>query len=91
MGETKRLHMPFRMDSVEARDRQRRTKEGRVSIQSHAFGRVILTDADAKKFKAQATYGRAKQAAKSNVAEGVRLSRSLTKSGSVKLKLKAAG
>ena len=59
-----------------------------MSIQSHAFGRVFLTDADAKKFKAQATYGRAKQAAKDNVAEGLRLSRSLSKSGSVKLKLK---
>lgn len=62
-----------------------------MSIQSHAFGRVILTDADAKKFKAQATYGRAKQAAKVNVNEGVRLSRRLSNSGSVKLKLKAAG
>lgn len=60
-----------------------------MSIQSHAFGRVILTDTDAKKFQAQAKYGRAKQAAKVNVVKGVTLSRSLKSAGSVKLKLKA--
>ena len=59
-----------------------------MSIQSHAFGRVVLTDADAKKFKAQATYGRAKEAAKLNVAKGVALSRDMKSSGSIKFKLK---
>lgn len=59
-----------------------------MSIQSHAFGRVVLTDADARKFKAQATYGRPKKAARENVAKGVLLSRDLKASGSVKLKLK---
>lgn len=59
-----------------------------MSIQSHAFGRVVLTEADARKFKAQATYGRAKPAAKENVSKGVKLSRDLTKSGSIKVTLK---
>lgn len=59
-----------------------------MSIQSHAFGRVVLTNDDAKKFKAQAQYGRAKQAAKENVAKGVVLSRDLKSSGCIKLKLK---
>lgn len=56
-----------------------------MSIQSSAFGRVVLTEADAKKFKAQATYGRAKPAAKKNVAKGIQLSRELKASGSIKL------
>lgn len=60
-----------------------------MSIQSNAFGRVILTEADAKKFKAQATYGRAKAAAKETTSKGVALSRDLKKSGSIKLKLKS--
>jgi len=59
-----------------------------MSIQSHAFGRIVVTEGDAKKFKAQATYGRAKQAAKDNVAKGVKLSRDLKASGSIKLDLK---
>jgi hypothetical protein len=61
-----------------------------MSIQSHAFGRVVLTEADAKKFKAQAKYGRAKDAAKKNALKGVSLSRDLKRSGSIKLKLKPA-
>jgi hypothetical protein len=59
-----------------------------MSIQSHAFGRVTLTDADAKKFRNQVTYGRAKAAAKENVVKGVAMSRSLRETGSLKLKLK---
>ena len=59
-----------------------------MSIQSNAFGRVVLTDSDAKKFQAQARYGRAKEAAKANVAKGVQLSRDLKRSGAIKLKLK---
>jgi hypothetical protein len=60
-----------------------------MSIQSHAFGRVELTDADAKKFRAQATYGRAKSAAKRSVAKGVEMARDLRETGSLKLKLKS--
>jgi hypothetical protein len=59
-----------------------------MSIQSHAFGRVELSGEDAKKFRNQVTYGRAKPAAKAAVARGVVLSQDLKKSGSVRLKLK---
>jgi hypothetical protein len=59
-----------------------------MSIQSHAFGRVVLTDSDADKFKAQVTYGRPKAAARRNVAEGVEMSRSLKSTGSIRIKLK---
>lgn len=59
-----------------------------MSIQSHAFGRVVLTDSDADKFKAQVTYGRPKAAAKRNVVEGVQMSRDLKTAGSIRIKLK---
>jgi len=59
-----------------------------LSIISHEFGRVKLTDADATKFKNQVTYGRPKAAAKAAVAEGVKLSRSLGEKGSIRLDLK---
>ena len=59
-----------------------------MSIISHAFGRVKLTEADAEKFKNQVTYGRPKAAAKIGVAEGIKLSESLGKNGTVRLQLK---
>lgn len=59
-----------------------------MSITSSAFGSVVLTGADAEKFRAQATYGRPKAAAKANAAEGAALARQLQASGSVRLKLK---
>jgi len=59
-----------------------------MSIKSNAFGRVVLTDADAAKFKNQVTYGRPKAAAKRNVVEGVKLSRALAQNGSLQLQLK---
>ena len=59
-----------------------------MSIKSNAFGRVELTGADAKKFRAQATYGRAKVAAKSGAAAGSILLRELRSSGSIKVKLR---
>lgn len=58
-----------------------------MSIRSTAFGRVVLTDADAKKFKDQVTYGRPKKAAKDAVVRGVELSRQLREHGSFKLKV----
>jgi len=61
-----------------------------MSIQSNTFGRVELTGADAKKFRNQVTYGRAKPAAKEAVKRGVNLSRDLKESGSVRLKLKVS-
>jgi hypothetical protein len=60
-----------------------------MSIKSNAFGRVELTGADAKKFRAQATYGRPKAAAKSGAALGSAMARELQSSGTVKVKLRA--
>jgi len=59
-----------------------------MSITSHAFGRVKLTEADATKFKNQVTYGRPKAAAKASVAEGLKLSKSLGDDGTIELRLK---
>lgn len=61
-----------------------------MSIKSSTFGRVELTGEDAKKFRRQVTYGRAKPAAKAAVARGILLSQSLKESGSVRVKLKAS-
>ena len=58
-----------------------------MSIRSNAFGPVELTGIDAKKFRNQAMYGRAKPAAKDAVARGIVLSESLKEKGSVRLKL----
>lgn len=59
-----------------------------MSIQSHAFGRVTLTGRDAKKFRNQVVYGKPKAAAKESVKRGVKLSRTLHKSGQVKVTLR---
>lgn len=59
-----------------------------MSIVSHTFGRVKLTEADAAKFKNQVTYGRPKAAARNAVAEGVKHSKSLSDEGVIKLRLK---
>jgi hypothetical protein len=56
-----------------------------MSITSHAFGRVKLTEADATKFKNQVVYGRPKAAARQSVAEGVKLSEQRGKQGAIKL------
>ena len=61
-----------------------------MSIKSSTFGRVELTGEDAKKFRRQVTYGRAKPAAKEAVARGVLLSQTLKESGSVRVKLKVS-
>lgn len=58
-----------------------------MSIKSTAFGRVVLTDADAKKFVDQVTYGKPKKAAKESVARGVLLSRQLRENGSFVFKI----
>lgn len=59
-----------------------------MSIHSHAFGRITLTGADAKKFRNQVTYGRPNAAAKATVAEGVKHSKEFAEKGSISLKLK---
>ena len=52
-----------------------------MAIQSHAFGRVTLTEGDAKKFKRQATFGKAKPAAIESVKRGVEMSRAMRDNG----------
>ena len=59
-----------------------------MSIKSNAFGRVELSGDDAKKFRAQATYGRVKEVAKRNAQSGAIIARELKKSGSFRIKLK---
>jgi hypothetical protein len=54
-----------------------------MAIISHAFGRVTLTGADAKKFQDQVTYGRPKAAAVEAVKRGVKMSRDFKESGGV--------
>jgi hypothetical protein len=58
-----------------------------MAIKSHAFGRVTLTDTDAKKFEAQVTYGRPKAAAYETASRGLDLVRKMKASGG-KIKLK---
>ena len=41
-----------------------------MAINSTAFGRVTLTDDDAKKFERQVRYGRANEQAKASVVQG---------------------
>ncbi|MEA3014584.1 MAG: hypothetical protein QOD42_3129 [Sphingomonadales bacterium] len=59
-----------------------------MSIKSNAFGRVELSGDDARKFRAQATYGRPKKEAKFSVVRGATMVRELQSSGAIKLKLK---
>jgi hypothetical protein len=62
-----------------------------MSIKSHAFGRVTLTGPDAKKFKNQVVYGKAKPAAKMSVKRGVALVRKLSKSGVLTVQRASSG
>lgn len=57
-----------------------------MAINSTAFGRVTLTDADAEKFIRQATYGRPKPAARETAQRGVELSREFQREGKIKLR-----
>lgn len=59
-----------------------------MSIKSDAFGRVILTEDDAKKFKSQVTYGRPKAAAVAAVKRGLKLANEFGSTGKVSLKIK---
>lgn len=59
-----------------------------MSIQSYAFGRVQLTEADATKFKNQVKFGRPKAAAKVAVAKGIELSKSLSENRVISLDLR---
>lgn len=59
-----------------------------MSIQSHAFGRVTLTEGDATKFTRQVKFGQPKAAAIQGVRQGVELSRNLQKNGAIKIWVK---
>lgn len=59
-----------------------------MSIKSHAFGRVTLTDEDAKKFKNQVVYGKPKAAAVESVRRGVILAREFEKGGKIRISVK---
>lgn len=58
-----------------------------MSIQSHAFGRTILSGADADKFHRQVQYGRPKDAAVKAVQRGTVLARELRTEGIARPKL----
>lgn len=52
-----------------------------MAICSNAFGRVALTDSDAKKFTDQVTFGRPKAAALESVKVGAKLAQSMRDNG----------
>jgi len=56
-------------------------------IKSQAFGRVTLTDRDARKFENQVTYGKPSKAAVESVKRGVALSREFKKTGHLEIRL----
>jgi hypothetical protein len=62
-----------------------------MAIKSSTFGRVTLTESDAKKFKNQITYGKPKLAAIESVKRGVALSRTMRDRGKVTVTLKRGG
>ena len=63
-----------------------------MAIKSSAFGRVTLTESDAKKFKNQVTFGKPKKAAVESAMRGVEISRAIraNKGGKFTVTLKRA-
>jgi hypothetical protein len=60
-----------------------------MGIKSNAFGRVTLTDDDAKKFRNQVSYGKPKQAAAESVKRGVQMVQTFQENkGKVTVRLK---
>jgi hypothetical protein len=61
-----------------------KAQEAEMAIQSNAFGRVVLTGADARKFEDQVRYGRLKPAAEKSAKRGAEMLRQMrAKSSSV--------
>jgi hypothetical protein len=58
-----------------------------MSIHSSAFGRVTLTDDDAKKFEQQVRYGRPKDAARDSVKRGVEAVKEYRETGALRFSL----
>jgi hypothetical protein len=52
-----------------------------MAIKSNAFGRVTLTEKDARKFKNQITFGKPKAAALESVKRGVKITQSMRDNG----------
>ena len=52
-----------------------------MAIESNSFGRVTLTEDDAKKFLNQITFGKPKRAAVESVKRGVEMSRAMRDNG----------
>jgi hypothetical protein len=69
---------------------QQRKGVSRMSITSHAFGRVTLTGRDADKFARQVKHGKPKAAAVDSVKRGVELSRSFQENGTVRFTVRTA-
>jgi hypothetical protein len=62
-----------------------------MAIKSSTFGRVTLTESDAKKFKSQISHGKPKKAASESLKRGVEISRAMRDSGGkITLTLKRA-
>ena len=61
--------LDFQVQTESARTPIRR-EENVMAINSSAFGRVTLTDDDAKKFERQVRYGRPTEQARTSVAQG---------------------
>ena len=59
-----------------------------MSIQSNTFGRVKLTNNDARKFRNQVVHGRPKAAAVASVRRGMEMSRKLSDDGKLVLVVK---
>lgn len=55
-----------------------------MAIKSNAFGRVVLSGRDAKKFADQATYGKPKEAAKANAKRGSEMLREMRSKGTTR-------
>lgn len=58
-----------------------------MAIDSNAFGSVILTQEDAKKFNDQVTYGRPKASAKESISRGILMAKDYSEKGSLTIKI----
>jgi len=59
-----------------------------MAINSHAFGRVTLTDDDAKKFSRQIKFGRSSATAKMSVQRGQKLNDDFKSGGKVTIQVR---
>ncbi len=58
-----------------------------MAIKSHAFGRVTLTDEDAKKFSNQVTFGKPSRAAVESLVRGKKLVKEMGGAGEISIKI----